>query len=54
MRRLPYHKAEEADEQEDNMLKRGVIEKSTSPCAALIVLVKKNMEVFSFVWTIQA
>ena len=42
MRRLPQNMAEEADKQVDDMLKRGVIEKSNSPWASGVVLVKKK------------
>ena len=42
VRRLPHHMAEEADKQVDDMLKRGVIEKSISSWAAGIVLIRKK------------
>ena len=37
--------AEEADKEVDDVLKRGVIEKSNSPWASGVVLVKKKDEV---------
>ena len=48
MRRLPQNMAEEADKQVDDMLKRGVIEKSNSPWASGVVLVKKKDGCFRF------
>ena len=48
MRRLPHHKAEEADHQVDDMLKRGVIEESICPWAAVIVVVRKKDGSFRF------
>ena len=41
-RRLPIHQQAEADKQISDMLSRGVIEPSNSPCASPIVLVKKS------------
>ena len=41
-RRLPIHQREEADAEVEKMLKRGVIEPSSSPWASPIVLVKKK------------
>ena len=41
-RRLPIHQRKEAEDQVKNMLERGVIEKSSSPWAAPVVLVKKK------------
>ena len=42
LRRLPFHKQEEADSQVEDMLKAGVIEPSCSPWNSGIVLVEKK------------
>ena len=48
IRRLPHHMTEEVDKHVDDMLKRGVIEESSSPWAAGVVLVKKRDGSFRF------
>ena len=53
VRRLHQNMTEEADRQVEDMLKRGVIEKSNSPWASGIVLVKKKTVVIDSVWTIE-
>lgn len=41
-RRLPHHAAEFVDEEVENMIKKGIVELSSSPWAAGVVLVEKK------------
>lgn len=54
MRRLPYHVTKEADRQDDDLSKRGVIEESNSPWAAGVVIVRKKGGSFRFCVDYQA
>jgi hypothetical protein len=41
-RRVPYHLQDEVNDTIDKLLQKGIIEPSSSPWAAGVVLVKKN------------
>ena len=41
-RRLPHHAAEFVDQEVQSMMKRGIVEPSSSPWAAGVVLVEKK------------
>ena len=49
---VPFHAAEEIDKHVDDMLQDGVIEPSSSPWAAGVVLVRKKDGTTRYVWTI--
>nr|XP_022331706.1 uncharacterized protein LOC111129544 [Crassostrea virginica] len=51
LRRLPHHAAEFVDQEVQSMMKRGIVEPSSSPWAAGVVLVEKKDGTKRFVWT---